>query len=199
MRHRQTVIAVAFVGILGLFGAACSSDGDEAADTSTETSVDAAADEGAVDREPVTVDDDEFDALVDDIQSSVGGDDPEFCQVMSTLLAGPDVVPSTTAQVEAAVDTIVLVLEQLSRVAPIEEAQRVALADAAVAFRAAAQDSGYSVEFLVNEDGIAAEQTGVTAALASVMPAASQQCDPEQFGGLGGPGGTPAELNPDSE
>lgn len=186
--HRTRSITAAVVAVLALVATACG--GDEEADETTTT---AAGEQSTTTVEPLS--DEEFLAEVEQVTSSIEAAGNEFCAVIEAASApGPTAAPDGEAQVRATVEAQVGILEAIAAAEPVDEENAAVLRETAAQLAQAAEDAGYSEDFIQGE--ASAEillSDEFNAAITAYQTRRANECaDPGADGAEGGADGADA-------
>lgn len=143
MRMRQ-LLAVGTVAVLALTAAAC---GDDAADETTTTAAD------STETTVAELSDEEFDAQVELLLADLEAAGTDLCAVLQAASAtGPEAAASTEAQVRTTVDAQVKILQAIAATEPVDEANAAVINRVAGELADAAEQDGYSTDFLESEE-----------------------------------------------
>jgi hypothetical protein len=142
----RQVVGVAMVAMLALVAGACGGD-DESSDETTTTE---ASEETTT--TAATLSDDEFNAQVEPLLADLEAAGTDLCAVLEAASAtGPEAAASTEAQVKTTVDAQVQILKAIAASEPVDTANAAVINRVADELSAAAEQDGYSTEFLQGE------------------------------------------------
>jgi hypothetical protein len=145
----KRTVTIALVVVVALAGTACSDDDDETVEGDATTTTE---DE----REPApvtTIADEEFSAATESFTAGVDAAGEDFCAVVqaASANAGPAASPGNSEQVRQTVEMQVNVMESLAATTPVDEENAATLRRTAEELTAAAEEDGYSTDFLSSD------------------------------------------------
>lgn len=182
--RRNLVTALLVVAALALAG--CSGD-EEADGTTTTAASDTSVEE---DRDDTTttvaeVPDEEFADITEEFEGRVGEAGGDLCQLIGALDFSPEVAPANPEQAKRAVDQVSSYLRALAGANGVEASTSQTLISLADDLDAAAEQSGYSLEFFSSQQTAELfQRPEYTQAMGSLLARAEQEC-PEQLPSAG--------------
>jgi hypothetical protein len=138
------ILAIGLTAMLIAVGVACSSE--DSADPTTTTA--AAKDDEATTTTAPAMSDEDFEGVAEDFSGQVDAAGGDFCQLMEASSFAPESAPSNTDQVKAAVEQVTGYFRALAGAEGVDSTTAASLTSLADDLQRAAEDSGYSVEFM---------------------------------------------------